>query len=158
MKQFLSLVLIAVSVFTASPVFARGGSSTTVSVPTTSGPCELEFVFLQNYSDANGSVFEHIYPLTNEKYPGGVNVDIVATYSSVTNVQNIFAKSICLDAGWTVKYQTVTGGFQATFMYNGTKAIEMTYAAGKTKNQEYLTRVRSKKHSLYGVFFYSRVT
>ena len=128
-KKIVALALVLAVVLVASPAYAKGGSggggSSFVFSNTTSGPCNLEWGDIATNPDGS---MEFSYPLTNPLYTGGVAVDIVIKGASIS------AKSICLDAGWTVNsFTTKTGGFEVKFDYNGVRAIGMTFVGGKTK-------------------------
>ncbi len=129
-KKIATLALVLSVVLVASPAYAKGGSggggSSFVFSNTTSGPCNLEWADSVTVN-SDGST-EFLYPLTNPLYQGGVAVTILMKGTSIS------AKSICLDAGWTINsYTAKTGGFEVKFNYNGVRAIGMTYVGGKTK-------------------------
>lgn len=98
-------------------VLAKGGASSSTSVPTSAGPCAYEWIIEDNFTR---------YPLMHGTYPGVVYVDI----SMATGVP--VAQNVCLDAGWTVESKPVTDGIQLRFSYNGAKAIDFKYVLGKT--------------------------
>lgn len=119
------MIASVVGILGRGPIFAKGGSNSTapVSFPTSQGPCSYDWTADEG----------HIaYPLTHDKYPGVVSVDMLYNGTGTPKVNNV-----CLDAGWTVSGGQVTGGVQLRFSYKGVKAIDFKFVLGKTDIRNY---------------------
>lgn len=112
---------LAVVASTGATVLAKDVAPST-PIAVTNGSCEA---FATNTPDEG-----LYYPLTNDKYPGMVVADI-----SLAN--GIVLRGLCLDPGWSYTRQSVTGGVQLRFSYNGLKAIDFKFVSGKTDIRAY---------------------
>lgn len=119
------LLGVGVVTSTSNSAMAKGKSTNegSSSFLTVAGPCSREF--------SNDS--SHIvYPLSNDKYPGAVAVDMLYSAGSAPSIS-----SVCLEAGWTAEAMSATNGVQLRFSYNGVKAIDFKFVLGKTDIRNY---------------------
>lgn len=131
-KKLIGLALIGVVLFSANSAFAKTISDSTtntdISPVLTAGPCDL-YNPNNEVSTQTARGYEWDTAIVNPNFPGGALVHIVTTPTE------IYASSICLEDGWTIKYK-VSGafgnrsGFDARFLYNDTSAVDIRYVFG----------------------------
>jgi hypothetical protein len=117
---------------TPSVAFAKGGTGGggggggSTLLTTVAAPCP---------ADGTGDYFSPEgawYALTDANFPGGVAVNIVIPSSNIP-----FAKAVCLSPGWAADYGTTSKGFTVGFTYNGERAIDFRFEAGRTEVRNY---------------------
>ena len=135
-KKLLSVALMSLSLLVASPVFAKGGTNTSTPGPViTTGSCDLQNpTNEQPVQTALG--YEWNTAVIHPNLPGGAAIHIVSTGTEV------YASSICLEEGWSVKYKESGSfgsrtGFDARFLYNGLDAVDIRYVFGRYEAKYY---------------------